>query len=86
MKNIYHYDLEGLKEAFKELGVPAFRAKQVWGWLYDKGCRDFDAMSNLSKSLRAQLSAHFTFGTLEVATEQVSADGTRKRVYRLTDG
>ena len=86
MNNIYQFDNAGLKNEFKQLGIPAFRAKQVWDWLYTKGCTDFEAMTNLPKTLRHQLADQFHLGSLELATEQVSKDGTQKRVYRLPDG
>ena len=86
MNNIYQFDNPGLKNEFKQLGIPAFRANQVWEWLYTKGCTDFEAMTNLPKTLRHQLAEQFHLGSLELATEQVSKDGTQKRVYRLPDG
>lgn len=84
--NIYQYDPEELKIELTQRGIPGFRAKQIWSWLYEQGCADFSLMSNLPKGLRTQLSEEFSLGSLQLATEQVSADGTKKRVYRLHDG
>ncbi len=67
-------------------GLPAFRARQVQQWLYDKGATDFEEMSNLSKALRAQLAEEARIGTTELVVEQVSGDGTRKQLLRLPDG
>jgi 23S rRNA (adenine2503-C2)-methyltransferase len=76
-----------LTEALASIGVPAvqrkMRVQQVWHWLYVRGARRFDAMTSISRELRAALEAHFTLARPEVAAEQVSADGTRKWLLRL---
>ena len=69
----------------KQWGQPAFRAKQVRSWVYDKGVLDFGEMKDLPLALRAQLSSAYTIGSLRLASEQVSKDGTRKRAYELHD-
>lgn len=77
---------EGLAELITGLGHKPFRAKQLRRWLYERGAASIDDMTDLPKSLRAQLAATSTLGTLSVATEQRSVDGTVKRLYRLHDG
>ena len=76
-----------LAEALGVVGVPKqqqrMRVQQVWRWLYVRGVQDFDAMTTLSKDLRAALAQRFTLARPEVATEQVSVDGTRKWLIRL---
>src|SRR5262245_35690467 len=76
-----------LAEAFGSVGVPEaqrkMRVQQLWHWLYVRGAESFDAMSNVSKELRAQLDRHFTLARPEVVAEQVSVDGTRKWLLRL---
>jgi len=67
-------------------GEKSFRAGQIWSWLYDQGATDFDDMTNLPKRLRERLKTETSLGTLRRAQEQVSADGTVKRLYRLHDG
>ncbi len=78
---------EALGEALTTLGVkPAhvkMRVQQLWHWLYVRGVTDFDAMTSVSKELRATLAAHHTLDRPEVVAEQVSADGTRKWLLRL---
>ena len=78
---------EALGEALTTLGVkPAhvkMRVRQLWHWLYVRGVTDFDAMTSVSKELRATLAAHHTLDRPEVVAEQVSADGTRKWLLRL---
>mmetsp|Transcript_35572 Transcript_35572/g.87493 ORF Transcript_35572/g.87493 Transcript_35572/m.87493 type:complete len:458 (+) Transcript_35572:54-1427(+) len=84
--NLYSLGPEDLEGMVVGWGEPKFRAKQIQEWLYEKGAADFDAMSNLSKKLRERLKAETTLGTLRVASEQVSKDGTRKLAYELHDG
>jgi len=84
-------DLIGLSRAelaaeIAGLGEPAFRARQLWHWLYHRGETDFAAMSSLSKPFRARLAEHFTVGRPEIATAAVSTDGTRKWLLRFRDG
>ena len=75
-----------LADILKQLGQPAFRAKQVFTWLH-KGVRSFDEMSNLSKALREKLKAQCTITVPIVARKQVSRlDGTIKYLWELSDG
>lgn len=74
-----------LKAEFTKIGLEAFRATQVFQWLYGKGARDFTAMSSLNKQAREKLAAHFTILRPEVATAQHSTDGTQKWLLRLAD-
>lgn len=67
-------------------GEPSYRANQLHEWLYDKRVSNFDAMTNLPQSLRERLQQETTLGTLELAVEQSSDDGTVKRLYKLPDG
>jgi 23S rRNA (adenine2503-C2)-methyltransferase len=80
-------DRTGLAARLGEIGVPErehkMRVQQLWHWIYFRGARDFDVMTNVSKDLRAKLKEHFTLERPEVVVEQVSADGTRKWLIRL---
>ena len=70
----------------KELGQPAFRAKQVYSWLH-KGVRSYDEMTNLPKGLRDVLSQKYPIHQPEVVRKQESArDGTIKYLWQLKDG
>jgi len=73
-------------ELVASLGEPKFRAKQVRDWLYAKNCRDIAQMTNLSKSLREKLAAAHCADGLKTLDRQVSADGTVKYLFGLTDG
>jgi 23S rRNA (adenine2503-C2)-methyltransferase len=68
------------------MGEPAFRAKQVWEWLWQKNALSFSDMTNLSKSLRDKLSQQFCFPSLTVDMTQKSEDGTEKFRFRTHDG
>jgi 23S rRNA (adenine2503-C2)-methyltransferase len=76
---------EEIKEFFISSGEPAFRAKQVYEWLWKKSCTDFDGMTNLSKDLRDKLKAHFEIKTIETDKTQISLDGTIKFRFKLYD-
>jgi 23S rRNA (adenine2503-C2)-methyltransferase len=76
-----------LADALAAIGVPErqrrMRVQQIWHWLYVRGAQDFDAMTTLSKELRAELPQHLTLARPEIAAEQISVDGTRKWLLRL---
>ena len=67
-------------------GEPAFRAKQLWHWIYHQGVTDFARMSTIARPLQARLAERFVVGRPEVATEQTSGDQTRKWLFRFRDG
>src|ERR1700677_130251 len=74
-----------LEQALAELGQPAYRAKQVLGWLYEKRARSFEAMTDLPAPLRAQLAHSFAFDELELIRKTGSNDTTQKFLFRLAD-
>jgi 23S rRNA (adenine2503-C2)-methyltransferase len=86
LKDIRDLTLPEIQAFFKENGESAFRAKQVYDWLWVKACRSFDEMTNLSKETRTKLQQHFTFHALQVGKELRSKDGTTKLLFRLYDG
>jgi len=69
------------------IGVPEkqarMRVNQLWSWIYVRGVTSFDAMSDVSKELRATLERHYSLARPEIVTEQVSVDGTRKWLLGL---
>ncbi|GER82686.1 MAG: 23S rRNA (adenine(2503)-C(2))-methyltransferase RlmN [Thermogemmatispora sp.] len=76
-----------LEAWFKELGEPAYRARQVYNWIYKHLVTDFAAMSNLPLSLRERLAREATIGQVIVRSEQRSKDDrTRKILLELADG
>jgi 23S rRNA (adenine2503-C2)-methyltransferase len=88
--NLVGLTREGLRTALIEAGTPEkqsrMRAGQIWQWIYQKGVREFGAMTNLAKGYRAQLGAQFSITVPEVVSKQVSADGTRKYLMRIAGG
>ena len=68
------------------IGEPAFRARQLWHWIYHRGARDFAAMTTLAKPLRERLAARYTLDRPGVALAQLSSDGTQKWLLRFADG
>ena len=86
MNHIKSMTLSEMNALFKELGQPAFRAKQVYTWLH-KGVRSYEEMTNLPKALRQMLEEKFPIHAPEVVRKQESQrDGTIKYLWRLADG
>ena len=80
-------DLDELKECIKDMGEPAFRAKQLYEWLHVKQASGYDDMTNIPKSLKEKLSSDFSFTSLEVVEVQEShIDETKKFLFALADG
>jgi 23S rRNA (adenine2503-C2)-methyltransferase len=88
--NLVGLTRDGLRSALIAAGTPEKQARmrtdQLWQWIYQKGVRDFAAMTNLAKSYRAELEAAFEIRVPEVVTKQVSLDGTRKYLMRIAGG
>lgn len=82
MKSIYDYTLEELKEEVK----PAFRAKQIYNWLYKKYASSFDEMKNLPKDLIENLKANYDIAIMDVVRKEESTDGSIKYLFKLRDG
>ncbi|OUS03689.1 23S rRNA (adenine(2503)-C(2))-methyltransferase [Gammaproteobacteria bacterium 54_18_T64] len=84
--NLLGMSEDKLAAFFEELGEKRFRVKQVMQWMHQRGVIDFDAMSDLSKALRAKLSGLAEINLPELVSEQVSEDGTRKWLVRVAGG
>ena len=85
MIDILSLSPDELRNSVQELGLPGYRAKQIFEWL-TRGCRDFSEMSNLPKSLRETLPEHFALTAPRLLRKQVSkADGTEKYLWGLKD-
>lgn len=82
---IYDYTFEQLEQWLNEQGEPAFRAGQIFDWLYVKRVTSFEEMTNLSKGLRGKLDESFDFVNLKVITHMKSQDGTVKFLFGLHD-
>jgi len=84
--NLFGLDRASLRAYFETLDEKPFRADQVMHWLYRQGERDFDAMTNVAKSLRARLKEQAEVSTPELVRQHRSADGTRKWLLRMDGG
>lgn len=82
---VYDLTLEEWQRWFVENGESAFRAGQLFEWLYVKRVTSFDEMTNLSKPLRDRLMLAFDFVTLKELTRLQSQDGTVKFLFELAD-
>jgi 23S rRNA (adenine2503-C2)-methyltransferase len=85
-RDIRKLKLDELKQFFTEHNDKAFRAQQVYEWLWKKSAKDFDQMTNLSLPTRELLKEHFTINHILVDTMQRSTDGTIKNAVKLHDG
>ena len=68
------------------IGEPAFRAKQLWHWIYHQGVTDFSLMSSIARPLQQKLAERFIIGRPDAAVVQTSTDDTRKFLFRFRDG
>jgi len=78
-----------IAELFEEAGLDAkqakLRANQVFHWLYHRGVTEFEAMTDIAKTMRPWLAERFVIGRPEVVEAQHSSDGTRKWLLRTAD-
>lgn len=84
--DIRTYSISDLQKTFVELGQPAYRAKQVYDWMWKLGAKSFDDMTNVPAALRKDLADKFSFQSIQIDVRQSSSDGTIKTGYMLHDG
>ncbi len=88
--NLVGLTRDQMRAALVAAGTPErqanMRTGQIWQWIYQKGVRDFAAMTNLAKPFRAMLAESFAIALPEVVRREVSADGTRKYLVRIAGG
>ena len=84
--NLLDFTLPALTEWFASLGEKPFRAKQVFRWVHQRGVADFDAMTDLAKSLREKLKERAEVRPPEILSEHRSADGTVKWLFDVGIG
>ena len=84
--NLLDFDLEGLAGFCEGLGEKRYRAVQLFRWIHQKGESDFDAMSDLAKSLREKLKTSAEVRSLAILSEHMSADGTIKWLFDVGGG
>lgn len=86
VENIREFSLKELEARFKTQGFESYRARQVFGWLYDKGVEDFSGMTNLPKALQEKLASFYCIEKPEIVRIATSRDLTQKFLFRLADG
>lgn len=84
--DIKSLDRHHLAAALTELGQPPFRSRQLVRWLYGRGVRSFAEMTDFSLDLRSRLADAYSLGVASLVERQVSEDGTRKYLWRFSDG
>jgi len=85
-QNIRNLTLPEIETYFLKINQPKYRAKQLFEWLWQKHAHSFDAMTNVGKELRLQLSQDFDLLPLHTDATQYSADGTIKSRFKTHDG
>jgi len=83
--NLTHLTKEELLSELAKLGEPSFRAKQIWNWIYARGVKSFDEMTNIKKELRATLTQNFLLERPQISKDFISLDGTRKFLVKFPD-
>jgi 23S rRNA (adenine2503-C2)-methyltransferase len=86
LKDMVGLSREELAAEMAAIGAQPFRARQLWHWIYNRGARDFAAMTTLSKAFRSELAERYVVGRPETARALSSSDGTRKWLLRFADG
>ncbi len=84
--NLLDFDLDGLAAFCERLGEKRFRAVQLFRWIHQRGAADFQAMTDLAKSLRDKLHSAATLAPLKVISRQDAADGTIKWLFDVGGG
>jgi 23S rRNA (adenine2503-C2)-methyltransferase len=86
MENILDFTRQDLAVRLQDHGIRAFRANQIFKWLYIRQAETFEEMTDLSKQLRTTLGKHFYIKRLIIDDRRVSSDKTEKFLFCLEDG
>ncbi len=87
LKDIKSFTSQELSQEIKALGLPAFRAEQIFKWLHEKSVTSFDEMLNLPKNIREKLAELYYISVATIEKKQISCyDGTIKYLFKLYDG
>ncbi len=84
-KNILNFDAEKLKQVLSGWKQPAYHARQILSWIYKKGAKDFQQMTDLPLGLRKKLKENFYLWGLKLIKTLSSFDGTEKFLFALKD-
>jgi len=83
---IKNYTLNEAEALFARMGERAFRARQLFNWLYERNVSSFDEMTDFSKSLRTSLNENFSVSSIKPVEKKESSDGTIKFLFETHDG
>ena len=86
MINLYGQEITKLEKLLIERGQKKYRATQLFTWIYEKKAKNFDEMSDVSKSFREELNRDFCLTLPKIFVQQISKDGTTKLLLELEDG
>jgi 23S rRNA (adenine2503-C2)-methyltransferase len=84
--SIVELEKSTLEQLLADMGIERFRARQLFGWIYEHGVVSFDAMTNLPRDLRERMASEFFVATPQLVARERSADGTEKFLLQLVDG
>ena len=85
-ENIYNSSFVELKSFFINIDEKAFRAEQLWNWLYVKGINELSGLNNISKNVINKINEQYYLSQFKVSNSLLSKDGTRKWLFELEDG
>ncbi len=85
MESIKKFELKQLEQKIEELGEPAFRARQIFKWLYQKNASSFSEMTDIPKKFRERLELSFRIDSLKALNEAKSSDGSIKFLFETED-
>ncbi len=86
MRHLLNCSNEELGQWLAEHEMPAFRLKQILGWIFERRAESFEDMSDLPKAMRQKLAEQFSLWTTSIAAHQQAEDGTEKLLVQLADG
>ena len=85
-KNIFNITKKDLEDFLLEKKIKLFRKNQIWNWIYVQGKKKFSEMHNLSEDLKKLLDSSFDISFLNASKTYTSVDGTKKWLFKLSDG
>ncbi len=85
MENIYSLSYDDLQLVIGQAGLPKFRTKQIWQWLYKHMITDFNEMNNVDNKTKTHLMENYFIPNYEIVRHQKSTDGTQKALLQLSD-
>jgi|GEM_PF-6005694 len=86
MQDFFSYDADGLRALLESWGQPAYRARQLCEWVWQRGASSYEEMTNLPATLREQLAVEAPLRRATVVRRLEAGDGTRKYLLELADG